>query len=85
MKSPEQRARHRAVVARVTQVQKTQQLFVDEVKPEKAVILAGPAVHRERKVRRIAQRCQHVPWDGNRQRYEDSAEQVQTLPSPDGK
>ena len=47
VESPEQRSRHRTVVARITQVQKAQELFVDDVKPEEAVILARPAVHRE--------------------------------------
>ena len=55
VKQPEVEARDRVVVARIAQVQKTQQLLVDEEEPKKPVILSRPAVQGEGEVRRIAQ------------------------------
>ncbi len=44
VKEPEIKARHGGVIARIAQVEKAQQLLVDEVKPEEAVIHAAAAV-----------------------------------------
>src|SRR5271165_1017661 len=47
MKRPKVKAGNGVVVARIAQVQETQQLLVDKEKPEKAMILARAAVERE--------------------------------------
>src|SRR5579859_1193186 len=44
MQQPEGQARHGVVVARIAQVQEAKDMFVDEVKPKEAMILAGAAM-----------------------------------------
>jgi hypothetical protein len=55
MQRPEKEAGNGVVIARVAQIQESQQLLVDEEKPEKAVVLPGSAVKREREIGRISQ------------------------------
>ena len=59
MQQPEQRARDGVVVARIAQVQKAQDVLVEEVEPEEPAITARFAVHREIEIGRIAQRGEH--------------------------
>ena len=80
VKQPEVKARNRIVVSRIAQIQKAEQLLIDEEEPEKAVILPRPAVKREGEIRRIAQRRQNVPGRGDEQDDQQSAEGMQ--PSP---
>ena len=56
MKQPEQMARDGVVIARVAHIQKAQQLFIEEIEPEEAVVFARRAAHGKDKIRRIAQR-----------------------------
>ncbi len=67
MEQPEPEPRHGVVIARVTAIQKTKQMFVEKVEPEKAVVRAGFAMDREIEVRRIPQGGKHMPGRGNRQ------------------
>ena len=80
VKQPEPDPRHGVVVARIAQIQEAQQLLVDEEEPEETVILARPAVHGEREVRRIAQRGQHMPGHRDQQNDRQPAEGMQPLP-----
>ncbi len=80
MEQPEIQARHGVVIARIAQVQKPQQLLIDEVEPEKSVILAGRAVHGEVEIRRIAQRGQHMPGRRDQQHDREPAKRLQPLP-----
>ena len=82
MEQPEQVPRHGVVVARPAAVQKTQDVFVEEVEPEEAVVLARPGVHREIEVRRVAERCQNVPRRRHQQHQSQAAERPQPLPGP---
>ena len=82
MKQPEVEARNGVVVARIAQVQESQQLFVDEEEPEKAVILARNAVQREVEIRRITQRRQNMPGHRDEQNDQRSRERMQALPGP---
>jgi hypothetical protein len=68
MEEPEFEARNRVVVARVAAVQESQELFVDEIIPQKTVVLARAGVERPREVGRIAQRGENVPRGGDDQR-----------------
>src|SRR6185312_11667299 len=77
---PEEQTRNRVIVARITHVQEAQQLLVNEVKPEEAVIFARRAAHGEFEVRWIAQRGENVPRRGDQKRNCESAPDVQRLP-----
>ena len=82
VEQPEPQPRHRVVIARIAQVQKSQHVLVDEVEPEEAVIRAALAVHREIEVRRIAQRGQHVPRRCDQQQQRNSRRRPQPPPRP---
>ena len=55
-------------------------MLIEEIKPEKAVIFAGDAVHAEIEIRRHTQRGQHVPGRGDEQEDQDCAERAQFSP-----
>ncbi len=80
MKEPEVEARHGGVIARVAQVEKSQQLFVDEVKPEEAVILASAAVQGKGEIRRVRERRQNVPGSGDEQDDGYAGQGIKALP-----
>ena len=80
MEQPEIQARHRIVIARIAHVQKTQQLLVDEIKPQEAVIFARSAAHREIEIGRISQRRQDMPGRGDQQRHQQAAQRMQRFP-----
>ena len=67
MEQPEVEPRNGIVIARIAQIQEAQQVLVDEIEPEEAVIFARNAAHRKIEIRRIAERRQHVPRRGNQQ------------------
>src|SRR5260370_28314430 len=56
VEEPEPNPGDRIVIARITQIEETKDLFVNEIEPEKAMVCAGPTVKRERKIRRIVTR-----------------------------
>jgi len=85
MEKPEKRARDGVVVARVAKIEKAEELFVDEVEPEEAVILAGAAVEGEGEVGRIAESGKDVPGRGDEYDDEGSGEEVEALPDFAGK
>ena len=80
MKCPEIQARHSVVIARITQVQEPQDVLVDEVEPEEAVIRTRFAVHAEVEIGRIAQGRQDVPGGGNRQQQRETGDGPQSAP-----
>ncbi len=80
MKEPEVQPRHRIVIAREAQVQEPEHVLVHEIEPEKAVILAGAAVHRPVEVRRIPNGGEDVPRRCNRQRDRRAAKRVEAPP-----
>src|SRR3954447_10170403 len=65
MKKPEQITRYYVVIARTAHVQKSKDMFIEEVEPEKAVILPGFTSRRQVNVRGISQSCKHMPWSRN--------------------
>jgi len=79
VQEPEGRARNCGVVARIAEVEVTEKLFVDDEKPEEAVILAGTAVQSPREVRRIAERGEDVPGSGDDGEDKESAEGTKAL------
>src|SRR5229473_7274824 len=85
MQQPEIKPRHGAVIAWKTEIQKAKNLFVHEEKPQKSVVLAGPAVEGEGKIRRVAQRGQDVPGRGNQHHNQQAAERAKPLPGLRGK
>ena len=80
MEEPEVQSRDRIVIARRAQIQESQHLLVHEVEPQKAVVFAGHAAHREVEIGRVAQRRQHVPGRGDQQHDGEAAPGVQTPP-----
>jgi hypothetical protein len=80
MEEPEVNPRHRVVVARVAQIQEAQQVLIDEVEPEKPVVLARSAAHGENEIGRITKSGQHVPRSGNEQNDQHAGERPQPLP-----
>ena len=80
VEQPECHARHRVVIAWITQSQKTQDVLIHEVKPEEPVILAGCAVHGEINVRRHSQARHHMPGRGNQQKNQKPTQGMDTLP-----
>src|SRR5262249_13249886 len=66
VKEPEPHERHRVVVPRISKIEKPEYVFVDEIEPEETMILAGAAVERKVKRRRIPQRRQYEPGHSNR-------------------
>src|SRR5271170_3399687 len=85
MEYPEVEARDCVVIARVTHIEKAEQLFVDEKEPEESVIGIGSAVQSENEIRRIAQHGEDVPGSGDQQNDERAAEGMQALPDTPGK
>ena len=81
MEKPEIQAWDRIIVVRITQVQEAQQLFIDEEKPEEAMILARSAVQGKDEIRRVAHSCEHMPWCRNRQDDCRPTEGTETFPS----
>src|ERR1700682_4517945 len=81
MQQPKRRAWNGIVVARVSQIQEAQDVFVNEIEPEKTVVLAGAAVHREIEVWRHTKSGQNVPRRGNRQNDERRGENMQPFPN----
>src|SRR5882724_11653803 len=55
-------------------------MLIEEIKPEEAVILAGPAVHAEIQVRRHAQSCQIVPGCRDEQKSQQHADRTKASP-----
>ena len=80
VQQPEVKARHGIVVSRIAQIQKAEQLLIDEEEPKKSMILPWPAVKREGEVGWIAQRGQNVPGRGDEQDDQQSAEGMQPPP-----
>jgi hypothetical protein len=85
MEQPKIKSRNRIIVTRIAEVQKAEQLFVDEEKPEKAVVLSRAAVQPKIKVGRVAQRGENVPGRRDQQSNQRSAEWMKSLPRPRGK
>src|SRR5579872_489514 len=81
MEEPKPEPGNGIVVTGISQIQKTQQLFVDEEKPKETVILAGSAVERERKIGRVAQRSKDVPRCGDQQDDQEPSPDVEPFPS----
>ena len=80
VQQPEPQPWHSVVITRVSQVQKTQQVFVEEVEPEEPAVFAGRTMHRKRKVGRVAQGCEHMPRHGNRQSDDNRRAESQSTP-----
>ncbi len=80
MEQPEPESRNCIVVAWIAQVQEAKHLFVNEIKPEEAVVLTGPAMEGEGKVGRITERRQNVPGCGDQDNDEESADGPEPLP-----
>src|SRR5580658_1707207 len=85
MEQPESRAGNRIVIAWIPKIQEAKNVLVHEVKPEKAVILARRAMHREIEIGWQAQRRQNVPRRSNQQKDDAAGNDVQSLPEPPGK
>ena len=64
MEEPEPEARHCVVIARIAEIQKSEQVLIYEIKPEEAVILARYAPEREVEGWQCSQ---NYPRDGDRQ------------------
>src|SRR5262249_1579695 len=85
MQEPEPEAWHSIVVAGIAQIQEPQEMLINEVEPEKSMVLAWTAVYREIEIRRVPQHCQYVPWDGDRSHngeYTDRTHPPQRIPNP---
>src|SRR5712691_10918344 len=85
MEEPEPQPRDRIVIARIAQVEESQNLLVDEIKPEKAVVFARSAVQRKRKIGWISKRGQNVPGCCDEKCDEKTANGTQPLPGSSGK
>src|SRR5260370_29776123 len=85
MEQPEPQPRDRIVIARIAQIEESQDLLVDEIEPEKAVVFTRTAVQRKRKIGRIPKRSQNVPRRCNKERDEKTADGTQPLPGSRGK
>ena len=66
VQQPEPESRDGVVVARIAQVQEAEEVLIEKVEPEKAVILAGAAVHGPVEVRRVAKGRENVPRRGDK-------------------
>ena len=84
IEQPEIKPRHRVVVARITQIEKSKQLLVNEEEPEKAVVFPRNALHREGEVGRISKRGEDVPGRGNEQDDGEATEWSKSLPHSRG-
>jgi hypothetical protein len=74
VKQPEVKTRNRVVISRIAQIQKAKQLLIDEEKPQKTMILPGPAMKCKGKVRWITQGRENVPGGSDEQNNQQSAE-----------
>src|ERR1700675_2616881 len=80
MEEPEIEPRNRVVIARITEVQKAEKLFIDKEKPKKSVVLPRAAMKAEIEVGRVAQRGQAVPRRGDQENNQSAAERMKPLP-----
>src|SRR6266478_4716615 len=74
MKQPEPEPRDCIVIVRVSQVEEAENLLIDEVEPQKAVIFARTAVKRKREIRWISNCSQNVPGCRYEECNEESAD-----------
>src|SRR6267142_446522 len=74
VKEPKPQPRHGIVITGIAQIEEAENLLVDEIEPQEAVVLPWAAMQRKRKVRGISNGSQDVPRRGNRQRDEESAD-----------
>src|SRR5229473_5224988 len=80
MKQPESRARHGVVVPGIAQAEEPEDMLVEKVKPEEAVIFAWAAVHGQVEIRRHAPDGQNVPGRRDGENYKSPASHAQPLP-----
>jgi len=80
MQEPKQRAWDGVVVPRVAHVEESEDVLIEEIEPEEAVVDSWLAAHGEVEVGRILQRGQHVPGSGDDKNDERPREEVQPLP-----
>src|SRR5579859_6127992 len=80
MKEPEIKAWNRVVVARITQIQKAQHLFIDKKEPQKSMVLAGAAMQAEVEIGRVSQRGKNVPGRGNQKGNHCAADWMEPFP-----
>src|SRR5216683_7296891 len=85
MEGPEIEAGNGVVIARIAQVQESQQMLVDEVEPEEPAIGAGFAVHRQIEIGRITQSRQYVPGSSDEQQKRHPRHWTQPTPVALGK
>src|ERR1700674_2336460 len=85
MEQPEPEPRDRIVIARIAQIEESQDLLVDEIKPEKAVVFARTAVQRKREIGRITKCGQNVPRCSNKECNEKTTDRPQPLPGSSDK
>src|SRR6266853_3825766 len=79
MKQPEPEPRDCIVIVRVSQVEEAENLLIDEVEPQKAVIFARTAVKRKREIRWISNCSQNMPGCRYEECNEESADGAQPL------
>jgi len=80
MKQPEIKTWNRVVVARIAHVKKPEQLLINKVKPQEAVILSRSAAHREIEIWWIPQRRHDVPWRSDGEHDQQAAQRMKQLP-----
>ena len=73
---PEQSSRDGVVVPRISSIEESKQLFIDEVEPEEAVILARATLQRKEEVRRISERREYMPRGSNQEHHGNDEWQV---------
>jgi hypothetical protein len=80
MEQPEEVTGNCVVVARPPHVEEAEDVLVEEVEPEEAVILAWFALHREVEVRWIAEGGKHMPRRGDQQQDQRAGEGAELTP-----
>src|SRR6266850_135720 len=85
MEEPEPEPRDCVVIARIPQIEEAKDLLVDEIEPEKTVVLPRAAVKREREIGWISKRGQNVPGRCNEECDEKTADGTQPLPGSSDK
>src|SRR5256885_1455594 len=85
MEEPEPEPRDCVVIARIPQIEEAKDLLVDEIEPEKTVVLARTAVKQEREIGWISKRGQNVPGRCNEEGDEKTADGAQSLPGSSDK
>src|SRR4030095_4764109 len=85
MQEPEPEARNGIVIVRITTIQEPQHMLIYEIKPEKPVVLARTAVHREVQKWRVAQCGEHIPWSAHDYDDDEPADEVKPTPGVPGK